>query len=410
MARKKTRKRTGVVGNGRYAHVVGWGIEVPERILTNHDMAKIVDTSDEWIRERTGIAERRIADDQDTSVTLGARAARKALAQADMLPSEIDLIIVATSTPTHLFPATACLIQDRLGATQAGAFDVMAACTGFIYGLSLAASQIKAGLIDTALVIGTETLSRIMDWTDRRTCVLFGDGAGAFVLRVSETRGGIHDVVLHADGSGGSMLSAVSGIRPSWNGSKGPQVLTEMNGREVFRFASRIMATATEEVLARAGLKLDDIDLIVPHQANLRIIQAAARGLKLPMDRFFINIERYGNTSSASIPIAVAEAVKKGQIKSNDKLVLVGFGGGLTWGALVMEWDVKETPVSLMREVARESWYILAHVRSLLRRVLRFLDAVLFGPPTHAILRVEEQARKREEQKASRGKDDQVSD
>lgn len=369
-------------GTGRYAHVVGWGVEVPERVLTNRDLEKMVETSDEWIRERTGISERRIADDRDSTESLGFRAARKALAHANISPRDLDLIIVATSSPTHLFPATANLIQDRLGASRAGAFDVLAACTGFIYGLSLAAAQIESGAIDTALVIGAETLSRIVDWTDRSTCVLFGDGAGAFVLRASDTPGGVRTCVLHSDGSGGDYLFARSGVRLSWNGPPPEQSLV-MNGREVFRFASRVMAQATEEVVAKAGLTVKDIDVIIPHQANVRIIQAAARGVGLPMERFFLNIDRYGNTSTASIPLAVAEAAEKGVIQPNNRIVLVGFGAGLTWGAALIEWDVVPTAVSYFEEVLREGWYILAHVRSLLRRLWRLLEAILWKTPNN---------------------------
>ncbi len=381
-------------GDRRYAHVIGWGVEIPERVMTNHEIEKLVETSDEWIRERTGIAERRIADDRDTTVTLGVRAARKALNHANINPSEIDLIVVATSSPTNLFPATACLIQDRLGAEHAGAFDILAACTGFIYALGLASAQIRAGMIETALIIGTETLSRIVDWTDRGTCILFADGAGAFVLRGSEVPGGIQEVALHSDGSGGELLCAPSGVRPTWNGSPQPNVITQMNGREVFRFASRVMVTATQEVVQRANLRMEDIDVVVPHQANLRIIQAAARGLHMPMEKFVVNIERYGNTSTASIPIAIAEAVEGGQIKPNDRIVLVGFGGGLTWGAVLMEWDVTPGAVSHAREVLREGWYILARLRSLLRRIGRFLEAILRGSPTGEEIREEKRARR----------------
>ncbi len=408
MARARVKKQNGrkPVADRRYAHVVGWGTEIPERILTNQEIERMVDTTDEWIRERTGIAERRIADERDTTVTLGVRAARKALAHADVHPSEIDLIVVATSSPGHLFPSTACLIQDRLGAQNAGAFDILAACTGFIYALGLASAQIKAGMINKALVIGTETLSRIVDWTDRTTCILFADGAGAFVLNGSEVPGGISHVVMHSDGSGGELLCAPSGVRPSWNGTPGAEVLTTMNGREVFRFATRVMVTATEEVVERSGLTMQDIDVVVPHQANLRIIQAAARGLGLSMDRFVVNIDRYGNTSTASIPIAIAEAVENGQIKPNDRIVLVGFGGGLTWGAALIEWDVEPTPGSYGREVLREGWYIVARVRSLLRRMIRFLEAVLGGSPTKAALRDEARARKQLE---ARERDNQES-
>lgn len=377
--RRKPRVRARQRANGRYAHVIGWGVEVPERVLTNAEIESMVDTSDQWIRERTGIAERRIADDRDTTESLGLRAARKALNHANVSPRDLDLIIVATSTPSHLFPATANIIQDRLGAPRAAAFDVLAACTGFIYALSLAASQIETGAVDTALVIGAETLSRIVDWTDRSTCILFGDGAGAFVLRAADTPGGIREVVLHSDGSGGDYLFAPTGVRTGWNGSTPKQSLV-MNGREVFRFASRVMVQATEEVLELAGLDADDIDLFVPHQANLRIIQSAARGLHLPMDRFFVNIDRYGNTSTASIPIALAEAVEQQRIKPNDRIVLVGFGAGLTWGALLLEWQPRPTARSQFGEMLSEGWYVLAHVRSMFRRFLRMLEAMFWYP------------------------------
>ncbi len=367
-----------IAGTGRYAHIVGWGVKVPEKVLSNRDLERMVETSDEWIRERTGIVERRIASDRENAVSLGVAAAREALNRANMLPNDLDLIIVATSSPEYLFPATANLIQDRLGATRAGAFDILAACTGFIYAVGLAAAQIQAGAIDTALVIGTETLSRIVDWNDRSTCVLFGDGAGAFVLRASDIPGGVRHFVLHSDGSGGDYLYARSGVRSSWNGLSKPEQSIVMNGREVFRFASRVMVQATEEVLEKAGLDIDDVDLIVPHQANLRIIQAAARGLNLPEERFFINIERYGNTSTASIPLAIAEAVEQGRLKPNDKVVLVGFGAGLTWGAMLLEWQVRPTPRSYFSEVLREGWYILARVRSLFLRLLRFFEALLW--------------------------------
>lgn len=384
MARKKTR-RNNHRNNGvepRYAHVAGWGVEIPKKVLTNDDLSTMMDTDDEWIRTRTGIRQRYIADDRDTTVTLGLRAARKALNVANVLPEEVDLIIVATSSPTHFFPATANLIQDRLGARGAGAFDILAACTGFIYGLNLASTQIRSGGVDTALVIGSETLSRILDWEDRGTAILFGDGAGAFVLKASEVPGGVMECVLHSDGSGGDLLAAPSGMRPSWNGSPSPEVITEMNGREVFRFASRVMVSATREVLEQAGLTIDDVDMIVPHQANLRIIQAAARGLKLPEDKFIVNVDRYGNTSTASIPIAVVEGVEEGRIKTNDRLVLVGFGGGLTWGAAIVEWQVKPTQLSRTRDLMREAFYLLAGLRSYLLRLLRFLEGILFGSPT----------------------------
>jgi 3-oxoacyl-[acyl-carrier-protein] synthase-3 len=376
------RKQRGPNGPPRYAHIVGWGVEIPERVLTNDEIARMVETSDEWIRTRTGIRERRIADERDDTVALGLRAARKALNAADILPEELDLIICATSSPTHLFPATACFIQDKLGATKAGAFDILAACTGFIYGIGLASAQIRSGMIDTALVIGSETLSRITDWTDRTTCILFGDGAGAFVLRASDMPGGVLETVMHSDGSGGELLFAQSGMRPTWGmNGMGPQSIIEMDGSGVFRFATRIMASAAEEVIKAAGLKTSDIDLIIPHQANARIIEAAARGLKLPLDKFFINIDRYGNTSTASIPIAVAEAAEQGLLHPNDLIVLVGFGGGLTWGATLIQWGAVPVEVPRLRDLLREALYLLAWVRSLIRRLLRTIEAALFRPP-----------------------------
>ncbi len=383
---RKRRNKSRPPDMRRYAHIVGWGVEVPARILSNHDLEQMVETSDEWIRERTGVEQRRIADDRDTATLLGLRAARKALSHADISPRDLDLIIVATSSPEYLFPATANLIQDRLGATQAGAFDLLAACTGFIYAVGLAASQIESGTVETALVIGTETLSRIVDWQDRGTCILFGDGAGAFVLKASDIPGGVREYVLHSDGSGGDYLYARSGVRITWNGSSPHQSIV-MNGREVFRFASQVMAQATEEVLDKAGVDISDVDLIIPHQANLRIIQAAARGLKLPMERFFVNIERYGNTSTASIPLAVAEAAEMGRLKPNDKIVLVGFGAGLTWGAMLIDWDVKPTPRSHLREMLREGWYILALIRSVLRRLMRLVEALLWYTPNRQATR-----------------------
>ena len=369
-------------GTGRYAHVVGWGVDVPEKVMTNAEIELLVDTSDEWIRDRTGIAQRHIADERETGVSMGVRASRRALTMANMQPRDLDMIIVATSSPDYMFPATANLIQDKLGAPDAGAFDLLAACTGFIYGLGLASAQIKSGAIDNALIVGTETLSRIVDWTDRGTCILFGDGAGAFVLKASDIPGGVGEYVLHSDGSGGDYLYARTSSRKTWNGSTliYDEQNIKMNGREVYRFASRVMAQATEEVLEKAGKTIDDVSLIVPHQANLRIIQAAARGLNLPMEKLFVNLEKFGNTSTASIPLAVADAIEAGRIQPNDRLVLVGFGAGLTWGAIMIDWQVEPTPRSQLSEVLRESWYILARVRSLLLRLRRFVEALVYYP------------------------------
>ncbi len=325
----------------RFAHITGWGTSVPANVMTNADMANIIDTTDEWIRSRTGIAQRHIAEAGQSSASLGAEAALKALKVANKGPHDIDLIIVATSSPEHIFPSTASLVQDRIGATHAGAFDLSAACTGFIIAINMAAQAIRTGSIDTALVIGTETLSRLVDWEDRATCILFGDGAGAFVLQASQESGGVLSAVMRSDGSGGDLLSIPAG------GSKLPtsaktvqdrQHFIQMNGREVFRFATRVMAQATEDVVHKANFALSDINWVVPHQANLRIIETAAKRLKLPLERFVINLERYGNTSTASIPLATVEAVTDGRIQPGDRVVFVGFGAGLTWGAVAVQW------------------------------------------------------------------------
>jgi 3-oxoacyl-[acyl-carrier-protein] synthase-3 len=288
------------------------------------------------------------------------------------------LIICATSSPEYIFPATACLIQDQLGATKAGAFDLSAACSGFIYALNMGAQAIRSGSIKSALIIGTETLSRFVNWKDRSTCILFGDGSGAFVLQASNEPGGVLSAVMHSDGSGGNLLTLEGG------GSHYPASETtihdgrhfiRMDGNEVFRFATRVMASATQEVLDCAGLKLDDIRWIVPHQANIRIIQAAARGLKLPMERFIVNLENYGNTSTASIPIAMVEAIEKGQIKIGDKLVMVGFGAGLTWGALAAQWT---GPIPSKGHVRPEQYRLFARLRSYVRRAIRFIEGLLY--------------------------------
>ena len=362
----------------RHAHIVGWGKAVPERVLTNDDLSQMVDTSDEWIRTRTGIGERRIAGDDETTLTLSLRAARQALERAGLNPAHLDLIIVATVTPEHTFPATACLVQDGLGATNAAAFDLSAGCTGFVYGLSVAADLIAGGNYDTALVIGAETLSRITDWNDRATCVLFGDGAGAVVLQGSEAKGGVLATILGADGSGGDLLKLPAG------GSREPashrtvaegRHYLQMRGREVFRFAVRKMPAATRQVLERAGEDLESLDLLIPHQANQRIIQSATRGLKIPPEKVFSNLERYGNTSSASIPIALCEAVEQGRVQRDDLVVCVGFGAGLTWGAAAIRWSVPLPPERPPRRVQfwQEMRYRYAALRSLVRRLLRRL-------------------------------------
>lgn len=367
---------------GIYAHVVGWGMAVPEGVLTNQDLEAIVETSDEWIRARTGIRERRIASDRESTATLGLKAAQRALDVADILPLELDLIVVATSTPENIFPSTASLIQDWLGANRAGAFDLSAACSGFVYAVNMAGQAIRSGSIETALVIGSETMSRVMDWQDRGTCILFGDGAGAVVLQASDVEGGVLSAVLRSDGAGYDLLGIptvgscdinISGVAP--NGHKMHKMF--MNGGEVFKFATRVIGESIQQALELAGITLDDVALIVPHQANERIIQAAARSLKLEKDLFMSNVEHYGNTSAASIPIALCEAVEQGRVQEGDYLVFVGFGGGLTWAAMVLKWGIPErverTTTSLNRQ-RRRVYYSMVRGRARLRRLRRKVD------------------------------------
>lgn len=363
-----------------YAHITGWGVHVPEKVLTNDEIAEMVDTNDEWIRARTGIRERRIAAKHDTTASLATEAAVNALRMAKLPPDQVDLIIVSTSSPEHIFPATASLVQDRLGAENAGAFDLSAACSGFIYALNMASQAIRTGAIQNAVVIGSETLSRIVDWTDRSTCILFGDGAGAFVLQAAEDEeGGVLSSIMRSDGSGGDLLSLPGG--GSAHPADSQTVLDgmhfiKMNGREVFRFATRVMASASREAVEEAGLEMEDINWIVPHQANLRIIEAAARGLKLPMDSFVVNVDKYGNTSTASIPLAAVEAAEDGRLQRGDYLVFVGFGAGLTWGSAVVRWTgpFEEAPPIRMRRYRR-----FARLRSLLRRIWRFIEGLIWG-------------------------------
>ena len=367
----------------RYAHICGWGTSLPQRVLSNKELARMVDTDDEWIVARTGISQRFIASGHETTATLGTGAAREALDIADIAPDDIDLIIVATCTPEHNFPSTASLVQDALGARNAGAFDMAAACTGFVYALSVAAQAIQSGAMDTVLVIGAETLSKIVNWDDRGTCVLFGDGAGACVLQGSENPGGVLASVLRSDGSGGDLLKVPAGgsaMPASYETLRDNLHTIHMNGREVFRFATRVMADACRDVVAAAGLTMDDIKVIVPHQANKRIIEAAARGLRLPVDRFVINVDRYGNTSTASIPIALCEAVSDGRVRPNDNLILVAFGGGLTWGATLVTWDVTpKTQITGFRRMRRHALYSLARIRSAVRRGARAIEGAIWG-------------------------------
>ncbi len=324
----------------RRAGILGVGSSVPERILTNSDLEKMVDTSDEWISTRTGIKERRIAGASTGTSHFAAQAAQAALTRAGVSPSELDLIIVATVTPDMPFPSTACLVQSLIGAPQAGAFDVSAGCSGFVYALDIAARSIEAGAYEKVLVIGADLLSRITDFTDRSTCVLFGDAAGAAVLGPVE-KGGVLSTYLGADGNGGRHLMVEDGepVPESDSTILGTGRYIRMEGREVFKFAVRIMPEAALEALKRAGRSADEVDLFIPHQANVRIIDAAAKRLEIDADRVFVNVHKYGNTSAASIPLALDEAIAEGRIEQGDLIVLVGFGAGLTWGAAAIEWS-----------------------------------------------------------------------
>jgi 3-oxoacyl-[acyl-carrier-protein] synthase-3 len=325
----------------RRAKITGVGSFVPKKVLTNNQLEELVATSDEWITTRTGIKERRIAEDDIATSDLAYEAAKNALADAGLEAEELDLILVATATPDYLaFPSTACVLQDKLGVKGIPAFDLVAACSGFVYGLSVATQYIKTGTYDNVLVIGAETLSKIVNWKDRGTCVLFGDGAGAAVLTPTKS-GGILSNVIGADGEQNEVLIVRGG------GAKRPfsqQIIDEglhyleMEGNPVFKFAVRILGKAAVEALKKAGLTRDDIDFLIPHQANIRIIDAAAKRLKLNREQIYVNLDQYGNTSAASIPLALDEAVKQAKIKRGDIVVLVGFGAGLTWGATVIEW------------------------------------------------------------------------
>jgi 3-oxoacyl-[acyl-carrier-protein] synthase III len=310
-------------------------------VLTNQDLEQIVDTSDEWITSRTGIKERRISDPDTPSSVLATRAAERALESAGLQGTDLDQIIVGTVTGDRTFPSTACIVQDRLGATRAHAFDISAACAGFLYGLSVGRSAIESGAAETVLVVGVETLSRIVDWTDRNTCVLFGDAAGAVVLRSTGASGGILATRLHSDGSLVHLLEMPAGgslMPPSKETVERRLHTIHMSGNDVFKHAVRAMESVALEALEVAGRKPEDLTLLVPHQANYRIIDATARRLGLPMEKVFVNLDRYGNTSAASIPLALDEARRGGRIKKGDLVEMVTFGGGFTWAAAVVEW------------------------------------------------------------------------
>lgn len=316
--------------------IIGTGSYVPAQIVTNDDLSKIVETNDQWIRSRTGIGERRIATDDSTS-DMAAKAAARAIEQAGIDPEEIDLIILATSSPDYCFPNGACEVQAKVGAVNAACFDISSACTGFVFALSTAHAYISSGLYKTALVIGADLLSKLVDWTDRSTCVLFGDGAGAAVLKAEET--GIIDMMMGADGTKGDVLACTSRTVGNFlTGTKPELGFMTMDGQEVFKFAVRKVPESVMELLQRTGTKKEDIKYYVLHQANERIIEAAARRLKEPMEKFPMTIGQFGNTSTASIPLLLDDMIRKDMLKRGDKIIMSGFGAGMTWGAVLMEW------------------------------------------------------------------------
>jgi len=317
------------------ASIIGTGSYVPDKVLTNSELEKMVETSDEWIMDRTGIKERRVSADNEATSDLAFEAAKKALESAKIDPKELELIIVGTSSPDMLFPSTACIIQDKIGAVNAAAFDVSAACTGFNYALAASSSFIESGLYNNVRVIGADTLTKYLDWTDRNTCILFGDGAGAVILKATNDGSGILSNHLGAEGNKGKCLIMPGG------GSRDPEAKKRfiwMDGKEVFKFAVKVLPKCIKAVLEKADLKISDISLLIPHQANIRIIDFAMKIFGLSKDKVYVNLDRYGNTSAASIPIALDEAVKEGKIKKGDIVVLAGFGAGLTYGANVVKW------------------------------------------------------------------------
>jgi 3-oxoacyl-[acyl-carrier-protein] synthase-3 len=329
-------------GDGRiYAHVTGWGRYVPSQVLTNADLERMVDTNDEWIVSRTGIRERRVAAANETTASMGAVAGLRAIRAAGIDPDEIDLILLATLTPDYWMPSTAALVKEAIGNTRAAAMDVAAACSGFVYGFATAQAWIAGGLAKHVLVIGAELLTRFLDYSDRSTCILFGDGAGAAVLSASTEPGGGLGIELTTEPQGAYMIWLPAG------GAKSPpsaetiargEHFIRMEGKETYRFATKTLASTALESVRKSGLTPDDIKLFIPHQANIRIIEAVAKGLNLSMDRMYVNLDRYGNTSAASVPIAMAEAVNEGRVKVGDRITIVAFGAGFTSGAVTIQW------------------------------------------------------------------------
>jgi 3-oxoacyl-[acyl-carrier-protein] synthase-3 len=324
---------------GRPTAIAGLGVDAPERILTNADLERLVATSDQWIVDRTGIRRRHIAEPGTTTFSIATRAARKALAASGVQPGELDMILVATSSPDGPFPSVACRVQEQLGVPGCAAVDLLAACSGFIYALSAADAYVSSGSADTVLVIGAEVLSRMVDWTDRGTCILFADGAGAAVVRPAERGAGFSAWCLGADGRGYDQITYGDPATGAYSSEDPGSASIGMKGPDVFKFAVDIFIRQAYAVADAAGIAVGDIDLFVPHQANSRIIEAAARRVGLPMDRVMINIDEYGNTSTATIPLALNDAQRQGRLRSGDKVLAAGFGSGLTWGACLLEWE-----------------------------------------------------------------------
>jgi 3-oxoacyl-[acyl-carrier-protein] synthase-3 len=320
-----------------YARITGTGGYLPEKVLTNHDLERMVDTSDAWIRDRTGIEKRHIAADKETTCDLSEHAARRALEMAGKQPSDVDLIIVATTTADRIFPSTACLLQQRLDIHGCAAFDVQAVCTGFIYALGVADKFVKTGSARCALVVGAETLSRIVDWTDRSTCVLFGDGAGAVVLEASDEPG-ILSTHLHADGAYENLLTVPAGVSQGYDQLRSGEAFVQMRGNEVFKMAVNTLGRIVDETLAANHMKKSDVDWLIPHQANNRIINATARKLKIPTDHVVVTVDQHGNTSAASVPLALDVAVRDGRIRRGEILLMEAFGGGFTWGSALLKF------------------------------------------------------------------------
>ena len=321
-----------------YSRIAGTGSYLPEKVVTNDDLAKVVDTSDEWIRTRTGIRQRHVAADGQTSSDMGHQAALKAIEAAGIDPSGIDLIVVGTTTPDYVFPSTACLIQQKLGIPGCPAFDVNAACSGFLFALSVADQFIRTGSARTVLVVGVETLTRMVDWTDRTTCVLFGDGAGAVVLK-ADADTGILSTHLHADGNKRDLLCCPVGVSAGFDNSlPNAGVRITMAGNEVFKHAVKALDSVVDEALEANGLDKGDLDWLIPHQANLRIIEATAKRLDMPMERVIVTVDRHGNTSAGSVPLALDEAVRSGRVQRGQLLLLEAFGGGFTWGAALLRY------------------------------------------------------------------------